>query len=501
MSTVLVCPQCGEAYSGTDYCPVHWVRLVQPAAADTSPEAAPQTEEGTEKEGDSRLARFMSKLGLRRVADKNSLDSDNATAVTHAEPPSVLPETVREKGWRIAGPVQGSQGAVDHWPVERPTEYGSVVAGQFYRYRTGALTSPEIYRRLEAHTTPLLARVWAHGTVDLGGARADYELVSLPKAGRSLRAWLKESTPSEQRAWHLFPLLVELLRQLATSDVRPLSFEPDWLQYTDDDELWLATAATLTDVTIADAFRAEFERSALLPRGCTAPELTQQNMVSANASLFSLGQVLAEAVWGQPCSIEELQKGAVPFQKIADARLARVLMGCLWPRASERWTVDLLFQAAACDNAEAMPAAPAWASLVPGASSAAFALAGTSFWRLDDLLAEAVKPSRWDEAIARIEAILDWAEGTVWAGQVKLMRKALDAGRSADWVLVALSRAVLPDSPPTWRALDLTDDEAMQSLVGLAQRALKGSPADVAAMRELLRADLRGAFAQAPQKP
>ena len=53
----------------------------------------------------------------------------------------------------------------------------------------------------------------------------------------------------------------------------------------------------------------------------------------------------------------------------------------------------------------------------------------------------------------------------------------------------------------TWRELDLSDAEAAQSLAGLAQRTLHDrSTADVEAMRELFKADLRGAFAHVPPK-
>jgi hypothetical protein len=217
--------------------------------------------------------------------------------------------------------------------------------------------------------------------------------------------------------------------------------------------------------------------------------------LSANAVVFSLGQLLAQAVWDQPLSLAEIQTGAVPFHSINDSRLARVLMGCLWPRSSERWTVEEVLQATACDQSAAMPATPPWESLAAGAAGTAFAFSGASYWRLEDLLAAANKPVHWDEAIERIAAILDWAEDTTWAGQVALMRKALNEKRSADWILVAITRAVLPETPPTWRGLVLSDTEAANSLVGLAQRALcEEGAADARRMQEFFQADLRGAF-------
>jgi hypothetical protein len=528
MSTDLVCPQCGEAFHDEDYCPRDGARLVPPAAAhapDASPafdvdaatdEAAmaptpPEVEEMS-PESEGRIASFMKRLGLRRVAGKSargadapagagSTDAPEEARASAEEPSSPLPEAVTEMGWRLAGPVSSSAGFY-LWPVERPTESGSVVAGYFHRYRTGALTSDATYRRIEAATTRGLARVWAHGTVDVGGAREDYDLVSLPKPGVGLDRWLHDSLPSEQRAWHLFPALVQLLRHLDAAQVRPMVFEPAQLLYTEDAELWLASAVALADTAAPAQFRPELATSSVLPHGWAAPELTQQTMLHANAAVFSVGQVLAKAIWGEACSLAELQVGAVPFQTLTDARLARVLMGCLWPRPSERWTLKDLCKAVGCATCEKMPAAPPWASLAPGASPTAFAFAGASFWRLDDLLAAATKAPHWSEATARIEALLDWAEGTSWVGQVKLIREALAGGRSADWGLVALMRAVRPDAPLSWRELDLSDTEAAQSLAGLAQRALKeGNTADVAAMRALFQADLRGAFSAAAPNP
>jgi len=143
-----------------------------------------------------------------------------------------------------------------------------------------------------------------------------------------------------------------------------------------------------------------------------------------------------------------------------------------------------------------MPPSPPWASLAPGASSTALAFAGEQYWRLEDVAAAAVKPGNWNEALSRLDAILDWASGTAWSGQVQLMRDARANGRTPDWILVALVRTVLPTHPPTWRVMDFSDGTAQHSLAALAQRVLAGSEDDASAMRDLFAADLRGAFAQ-----
>lgn len=520
MSQQAICPKCGKAFCDEDYCPADGTPLVPAAEEDHSAQPEPpavsndseatrytsydnavEPGDGEPEEPEGRLASFMKRMGLRRPADKSASDHVNppAAAVSVAEPASPLPEAVLEKGWRLTGPVQPGAG-MDIWLVERPAEDRAAVSGHFHRFHPSALTGEAIYRRLEEGITPQLARIWAHGTVDTAGARADYELVSLPKEGRRFDQWIEDGSPSEQRAWFVFTLLARLLEKLLTSGIRPLALEPAHLVMTKDGELWLASAGMLADTTAANEFHPEFQRSALLPHGWTAPEITQQNMLSENAALFSVGQLTALAAWGQPCSLDEVQRGAVPFQSIRDARLAQVMMGCLWPRPAERWTVEQVQQAACCGNADSMAAAPPWQSLAPGASSTAFSFAGSSYWRLESLLAAAVKPSNWNEAISRTEAILDWANGTAWAGNAKLMREALLQGKSADWVLVTLARMVCPDLPVTWRGLDCSEEEAEQSLIALAQRALRDGESDAVMVRALFRADLRGAFGQGQQQ-
>jgi len=486
-----VCPTCNNSFSGEDYCPVDGTLLlkeppVQSADADAAAEAK-GPDQGPEPTAtrDEKLNGFMSRLGLRRATAQSDHRSTGSTA------PSVLPAELAEQGWRVSGPVS-SGSSVDSWPVEH--EHGDL--GVFNRFRTGALTKDEIYRHLKGKQLPCLVQVLSHGTADFGGARADFELVSRPPSGVRLDRWLIEGAPSEDRAWHLFPRLVELLRKLIASEIRPLVLEPTNLVHTEKASLCLTTAAALTDNGSTEAFHPAFANSSLLPKGWSAPELTDNNLRSINSAVFSLGQILAQATWGQACSLSDLHLGNVPFHSLKHARLARVLMGCLWRSPSSRWTLMDLLRALSCEHAEAMPEVAPWASLVPGASSNAFAFAGSSYWRLEDLMTAATQPHHWGEAISRIEALLEWAESTAWVGRAKLMKEALADGRSADWVLIALSRTVNPDAPLTWRNFDLSDSEAERSLKALAQRALSGTEHDVATLQEFFDADLRGSFAE-----
>ncbi len=523
------CPDCGTLLVANDAAgvsPVHEASSSEPTQEDVSPAATPsaaQTPAGAptapsasnvadeplpgtppreESQAGSKFADFMRRFRRRSSGDRETPEAEDrlSDGSTADEPQLPLPKEVLEKGWRITGPVETRPG-LHHWPVERVSGDLSPVPGHFHRFRTGSLTTGALYRHLENSLTSQLARIWAHGTVDSGGAREDYELVSVPKAGRRLNHWCAEGTPSEPRAWHLFPKLLALLEALDKAGVQPLAIEPTHVMVAHEGELWLTTAALLTETSAEPFYRPGLEHSALLSQGWSAPELGQENMVTPNAVVFSVGQILALALWGHPCSPAELQIGAIPFKSISDAGLARILMGCLWPRSQGRWTVDDLRRAATAPGAEAMPATAPWDSLAPGASSTAFSFAGASYWRLETLLADAVQPTHWREATVRIGDILNWADNTAWIGQAELMRAALKQGRSADWVLVALTRVVRPEAPLTWRSLDLSDIEAARSLAGLAQRALRGGEPELEMLNALFEADLRGAFAPLPPQP
>jgi hypothetical protein len=282
---------------------------------------------------------------------------------------------------------------------------------------------------------------------------------------------------------------------LAKAGVRPLLLEPETLARSTDGALWLTSAAMLESADAASDYHPEFTRNSLLPRGWSAPELAEEFMSSRNAVVFSLGQMLATCLHGHPYTLAELRSGAVRFRGIVDARLARIMMGCLWPRATERWTLTDVSRAMSTDDMRNLPATPPWGSLAPGALSDAFGLAGCSYWRLEDLLDAMAQPTHWHEASSRIGELLQWAEGTAWAGQAGLIRDALGRGHSVDWALVKLRSTVNPASPPTWRELDLSEDQAEASLVALAQRALQvDGQVSAAALSNLFDADLRGAF-------
>lgn len=207
--------------------------------------------------------------------------------------------------------------------------------------------------------------------------------------------------------------------------------------------------------------------------------------------------MLALALWGQPQDLAALRAGNIPFHTIADARLARILQGCLWVSSIEgRWSLDQL-QTAVAVPLDQLPPVDDWAQLGPRAMSNAFALAGRTYWRVEDLLAQAVLPQNWPQATAQIGAMLDWIEsGSPWSSLAAHQRTQLESGRSADYVLIQLAHGVIPDLPRTWRGLDFSDAHARTALVHLAQRNLAANTTaeEAEQLETLFLADLRGAF-------
>lgn len=523
MSAMRTCPVCSREYEDEDICPEDGARLVlarrnngergrpgDPHHEDTTPvdsqppqEPARDDEHNTEPaDQESRPASFTTRLGLRPHTPGEEFETGPAIAPTQyatSEEISPLPKDMLQAGWHAVGPVDSTE-AADAWPVQKETA-GAQMSGIFSRYRTGSLTTVAVYRRLEVMTANEVPRVWGHGTMDLGGARADYDLTSPSLNGVLLSKWFAMTDASEQRALSLLPPLTTWLASLNREGLQPISFDPSQIVRSDDGQLSLVAAGALAETSgmeLLGEYRPEFALSALLSRIWAAPEVLSQTILSRNAAVFSAGQILAQAAWGQPCTHVDLQTGAIPFGSIADPLLGRALMGCLWPQSEGRWLPSDLEMASRSTSAEKLPGVPPWGSLAPGASKAAFSLGGESFWRLEDLLAVSCRPARWGEATARIGEVLDWAESTAWVGLAKTMKEARTQGRSPDWILVSMSQAVRPDAPRTWRELDLSDQEAERSLISLAQRALKGDQAAAQTMTDLFEADLRGAFKSPP---
>lgn len=509
------CPVCNTAFHNEEFCPVHFVALVTPLAAhdpraDPEPmeqpgmvEVRPPADNSYPAGEESLLDRITKRLGDRfkkkASAPPTFSDASPPKAAEKAEIASIeLPSELRETGWVING-QPATQNGIDVWPAQRENG-GLVCNGQLVVHAAGVLTDLPTYRHLlEQHASPTRARLHAFGTLDRGHrVRASYELLTTPDHWQSLSAWLADSPPSEERALSLLPGLHALMADWCETGVIPICLDPSVLQRDGEGRLRLMSFGALCSTTAdssAAVYRPEFARSALLPAPWSAPEVKGRLVVAPQSVVFSQAQVLAAALFGHPLSQHDVQMGLVPFPSIRSPELARLLMGGLWPQAEGRWNLSQWRDALRVSTVAQMPPAPAWSRLMPGAAENAFDLGGESFYRLEDAVAQANQPRHWDEAIQRLDPLLLWASGTAWKGVTEGLRSELTTGtRSADWVLVRLTRQVRPDLPLIWRGLDFSDTHAQASLAAVAQQALTSDTPDFAVLRQLVRADLRGAF-------
>lgn len=482
------CPSCGKSFPNEDFCPVHNILLVVPEIEAESEDPSAKNENSLDSGG--KISSFMSRLGLRPTNQgkhENAYESNLKAGL--------LPEEMVTIGWKISGAVFSS-GGLDIWPIKKD-ESGENMKGCYHRFRTGALTAQTTYDRIKPISLTSLPKLVTNGTIDLGGVRTDFEVVSAVRNGVMLNKWLAKSRPSEERAKSLLKPLSSFLTELSNADLQPIVLEASQLVFADDGKITLTSLGSMFEVKneneIALQYCPEFNRSSLLPKDVTAPEVIQQSVLSENAAVFSVGQILSEAIWGQCLTHKELMAGEVPFHTLADERLGVILRGCLWPQSNGRWTQCELNAAIDC-SIQSLPTVKAWASLVPGSSSTSFSFAGDSYWCLEDVLRVAVQPQHWSDAAAQIEDILQWAQNTSWAGKSKMILEEIAAGRSNDFALVKLSGTVNPEMPLNWRDLDLSDAEAQKSLAALAHRALKGESDAIRTVQDLFDCDLRGAF-------
>lgn len=497
------CPICKNSFNSEEFCPVHFVPLVSPPEISATHTGAVEkiSEDPTSPHEELSLVERMKKMFKGSFKRKGEKASEAATERSGSTVPSgiELPVELRETGWLVSGEPVSIRG-VDVWPVQRKRE-DRVVSGQLVVYASGVLTDVPTYQRLlELGTNPARAHLHAFGTVDRGHkVRAAYELITLPGVSQTLDTWLRDSPASEERALSFLPGLRDLLQDCAASGLLPITLDPAFVQRSMDGRLRIvrfgAMLAGAADGT-ACVYRPEFAHSSLLPSPWTAPEIKSRLVVTPQSLVFSVAQILAAALFGQAPSLHDVQSGLIPLGSIQNPLLARLLMGGLWPHADGRWSLAEMLTALEATSVEQMPAAPAWSRLMPGAAETAFDLGGESFYRFEDAVAKANKPKHWDEAVQRMDALLLWAaSGTAWKGVAEGLRTELTTGtRSSDWVLVRLTRQVCPRLPLTWRGLDCSDTHAQASLVAQAQQALTSETPDFTVLRQLYRADLRGAF-------
>lgn len=501
-----VCPICQQSFDNEEFCPVHFVELVVPATTQmpAEPETLSKSEttidnniDGATNDSEDVLSKLKNKLGLRfkKKSPKGTVP-DSGNAAPEASPITIeLPPEVREKGWLVTGSPVSLRG-VDVWPVQHKL----ATRGQLVVYASGVLTDVQTYQHLiDLPISYCRAHLHAFGTLDRGHkVRSAFELLTLPGEWHTLAAWLAESPASEERAISLLPGIRSLVNDWHANSIFPVGLEPSLIQRNAQSQLRLVRFGAIWSASSdssATVYRPELAHSGLLVSPWTAPEVKGRLVVSPQSAAFSVAQILAAALFGQPPSLHDVQSGLIPFQTIHNPQLARLLMGCLWPHADGRWTISQLQQALGASSVAQMPEAPSWSRLMPGAADTAFDLGGESFYRLEDAVAQANQPRHWGEAVHRMDALLLWAIGTAWKGVAEGLRTELTTGaRTADWVLVRLTRQVRPDLPLTWRGLDFSDTHVQSSLANLAQDALSSATPDFTLLQQLIRADLRGAF-------
>lgn len=503
----MTCPTCRQQWApDEEFCPQDGTPLVAtapmtekvqaPSAAPPAVAIATSTEPPSNTasaSSTSSKASFAARAAAALAEMAKRFRPTAETTAAHAACP--LPPLEQDKGWRVTGQPFSTQ-AYDAWPVSMATPAGDVCA-IFRRFRTSALTSQPCYSLLTTLTGHEGAvRLYSFGTVDAAGARLDYEITAA-SIGQSLQQWLYSTPPSEEKAAFLAKRLVRWLCTCHEAGFTPFAVGPDQLILDNNEEVILDTlrcVTRLTDVSIP-RFVADLANNASLSLPFAAPETIERRLIADASAAFSLGQLVATALWGDPLEHAFIRARSVPFRAIKDSQLARLLMGCLWPNPEQRWSVaELVAQEAEPNSA---PAVPPWESLQAGAASASFTLAGQSFWLAEDLIYAA--SSHWTEAIYRLDEIMLWLESTRHAAAVDLLRQEQRSGRSRDWVFSRLCRQILPDAPLVWRGYSFADADVERSLIALAQQALGDSPEAATAtanLRAFFEADLRGAFLQ-----
>lgn len=505
-----VCPICQQSFDNEEFCPTHFTQLVLPAVSPMSAEpetpSKPETtiddtNAGASENNESLFSALKKKFGERfKKKSLKAAEPDSGSAAPEASDPITieLPPEVREKGWSVTGSPVSLRG-IDVWPVQRTSEDLSI-PGQLVVYASGVLTDVPTYQRLmDLPISPCRAHLHAFGTLDRGHrVHSAFELLTLPGEWHTLAAWLANSPPREERALSLLPGLRSLVNDWHEHSIFPMGLDPSMIQRNAQGQLRLVRFGAIwiaSSDSSAAVYRPELAHSGLLAAPWTAPEVKGRLVVSPQSAAFSVAQILAAALFGQPPSLHDVQSGLVPFQTIQNPQLARLLMGCLWPHADGRWNFSQLHQALGATTVAQMPEAPAWSRLMPGAAETAFSLGGESFFRLEDAVAQANQPRHWEEAVQRMDALLLWATGTAWKGVAEVLRTDLTTGvRTADWVLVRLTRQVRPDLPLTWCGLDFSDTHAQASLAKLAQQGLSSDTPNFSLLQQLIRADLRDAF-------
>mgnify|MGYP000620821408 FL=1 len=242
---------------------------------------------------------------------KSNFESLFKTFSKHSD---VLPVEIAEKYELSKTPVQHKLG-YDVWqlePKDKDTaEHNSTFI--FIRYKSDRITTANTYRLL---TKPnfVLPNVVSFGVMPLGGSTAQYELLERPvtlESSQSLSQYFLSTQPSEQRALYVLDLIKSFLRQCLETQIMPALLDPEHLTLLDE-QLHLNLGGTAVEVD-THAYNRVLTHSLLTARVYAPPELSCEGLLTEKAVVYSAGQIVAEALFGKPFHLSEIQTGSINF--------------------------------------------------------------------------------------------------------------------------------------------------------------------------------------------
>lgn len=364
----------------------------------------------------------------------------------------------------------------------------------YRRYKAGSLTVNDVYQTLKVRKSEGFPTLEAYGAVKLAsGEYLDYELTRT-QSDQPLPEWLKaKKAADESHALELAAALFNLLKACAEVGVVPMALSPNDLvvkKHKEGIRVSLAHLGALMLVNGVALHRRELNHQ-LLPAPYIAPEISEKRILTANAAVFSVGQIVWQTATGTTVDHGDIREGRVAFSAINDEFLARLLMGCMHPESAQRFSLKELKQLFEHRSLQRKWPLVSWES-VGSKNAEAFQFNGSYFYRYEDLAKALIASDTWDQALAILPKAMDWlAENTPYGSVVAQLKTE---ERSPDWKLMRLCYTLRPDLPRQWRNLSLSHQNAEDSLTQLAQQALDGDDENNKLVDQLFNADLRTVF-------
>lgn len=406
---------------------------------------------------------------------KSNFESLFKTFSKHSD---VLPVEIAEK-FELSKTLVEHKLGYDIWELEPKdkdaAEHNSTFI--FIRYKSDRITTVNTYRLLTKPNS-VLPNVVSFGIMPLGGSTAQYELLERPvtlEPSQSLSQYFLSTQPSEQRALYVLDLIKSFLRQCLETQIMPALLDPEHLTLLDE-QLQLNLGGTAVEVE-THAYNRVLTHSLLTARVYAPPELSCEGLLTEKAVVYSAGQIVAEALFGKPFHLSEIQTGSINFDVIESEVLRNILKASLWHLLDERWDPQS-FLSTTEDNKTSIPT---WEKLHRNASSSIFFFAGKPYWRLDELIASVrSSPEHWDELVAQVDRVFEWATTSRFASSIQtLLNNNKLSGLNNERLLLQLIMVLFPDRI-FYRNLDMSDKAAETNLQWLAQRYLAADADDTA---------------------